>query len=546
MRNIEIPLKKDRDRVYRLFEMLPGVLSWLTLALPIILSLISPTLAAYFILAFLIVWFVKTIGLNIRMYQGYKRLNRAMGYDWHRFLKELDHPDRAFKSNDQNIWPHWHRDNLMAVKNREECLYKEDLYHVIVIALSIEGREVIEPTIKSVLKCDYDMKKVILIIANEERCPTSGPIAKEMVEQYKHHFHHMEAIEHPKDIPNEMIGKGANITYAARKIKQYLDKEKIDYNKVILTTLDSDNRPNPNYFAAVTYAFIACPDPLHTSFQPITIYTNNIWDAPAPMRVIAAGNSFWNIVLSLRPHMLRNFSAHSQSFQSLADTDYWSVRTIVEDGHQFWRTYFRYNGRHDVQTLMVPVYLDAVLTGSLKGTIKAQYKQIRRWAYGASDIAYVLQKGWREKNIVPKWDLLTKTGRLFESHWSWATAPLLLILGAFAPLYIASDSRLSIVANQLPVIASHIQTIAMIGLCTSIYLMIRLLPPKPVRYKTRHRFYMIIQWVYLPLTTIVFNSFAALESQTRLIFARHLGKFDITEKAVKDHSKPVSKTVSHQ
>ena len=123
--------------------------------------------------------------------------------------------------------------------------------------------------------------------------------------------------------------------------------------------------PHPQYFAAVTYAFIACPDPLHTSSQPITIYTNNIWDVPAPMRVIAAGNSFWNIVLSLRPHMLRNFSAHSQSMQTLVDTDFWSVRTIVEDGHQYWRTYFTYNGKHEVQSIMVPVYLDAVLSSTL-------------------------------------------------------------------------------------------------------------------------------------------------------------------------------------
>jgi hypothetical protein len=231
--------------------------------------------------------------------------------------------------------------------------------------------------------------------------------------------------------------------------------------------------------------------------------------------------------------MLRNFSAHSQSMQTLVDTDFWSVRTVVEDGHQYWRTYFRYNGKHEVQSIMVPVYLDAVLASSLKGTIKAQYKQIRRWAFGASDIPYVLQKGWREKNSVNKSDLLMKTARLIENHWSWATAPLLLLLGAFVPLYIAPHSRLSLVANQLPVMASRIQTIAMIGLFSSMYLTIRLLPPKPLRYKNRHWFYMIIQWVYLPFTTIIFNSFAALDSQTRLIFGRYLGKFDITEKAVK-------------
>ena len=535
MTNIEIPLVKDRDWVYRFFEMIPGLLSWSTLLLPVVLSLISPTLSAYFIIAFLIMWFIKVIGLNVRMYQGYKRINQNMAYDWPKLLEELDNPARAFKDYEQGVSPDWHRHNLIANHLRlNDRLRQKEIYHVVIIALSIEGREVIEPTVRSVLNCHYDMRKVILIIAYEERCgEQTETISHQLVKEYGHHFYHMEAVKHPADIPNEIIGKGGNITYAGHWAKSFLDEKGIPYEKVIVTTLDSDNRPHPQYFAAVSYAFIACPDRLHTSFQPITIYTNNIWDVPAPMRVIAAGNSFWNIVLALRPHMLRNFSAHSQSMQTLVDTDFWSVRTVVEDGHQFWRTYFRYNGRHEVQSIMVPVYLDAVLAGSLKATIRAQYKQIRRWAFGASDIAYVFQKGWREKNIVSKSDLLTKTGRLIESHWSWATAPLLLLLGGFVPLYIAPQSRLSMVANQLPVMASRIQIVAMIGLFSSMYLTIRLLPPKPIRYKNRRRLYMILQWVYVPLTTIIFNSFAALDSQTRLILGRYLGKFDITEKVVK-------------
>jgi hypothetical protein len=129
---------------------------------------------------------------------------------------------------------------------------------------------------------------------------------------------------------------------------------------------------------------------------------NNIWDAPAPMRVIATGNSFWNIILSMRPHMLRNFSSHAQPMEALIDTDFWSVRTIVEDGHQYWRTFFRYDGKHDVYPIYVPIYQDAVLTENYKKTLKAQFIQVRRWAWGASDIAYVAYLGFFRKNRIPK------------------------------------------------------------------------------------------------------------------------------------------------
>lgn len=535
MKQIEIPLVKDRDRTYRWFERIPGLLSWFTLSLPIILSIISPTLAAYFIIAYLLIWALKAIVLNIRVVQGYRRLNQHMSYEWQKFIDELDNPEKAFARYDQGISPPWHYRNLIQMQLRgDNRLRRPDILQAVIIAVYNESRDIIEPTIQSVLRADYDKKNILLLIAYEQRGGAEvKQTVNDLVSQYGDNFYHMEAVEHPKDLPNEVIGKGGNITYAGRRLKEILDDKKKQYDQVVVTTLDADNRPHPQYFGAVTYAYLACPDPIHTSFQPISMFTNNIWDVPAPMRVIATGNSFWNIVLALRPHMLRNFASHSQSMQTLVDTDFWSTRTIVEDGHQYWRTYFRYNGNHDVVPIMVPIYQDAVLASSYAKTLRAQFIQVRRWAWGASDIAYVLQTGWRKKNHVPKLDLFFKTTRLIEGHISWATASLILLLGAFVPLYLAPQASMSLVANQLPIIASRIQTFAMVGLFVSVYFSIRLLPPKPPRYKTRHRIYMILQWVYLPLTTIVYSSLAALVAQTRLLFGRYLGKFDVTEKVVK-------------
>jgi hypothetical protein len=245
--------------------------------------------------------------------------------------------------------------------------------------------------------------------------------------------------------------------------------------------------------------------------------------------VIATGNSFWNIALSMRPHMIRNFSAHAQSMQALLDTDFWSTRTIVEDGHQFWRTYFRYAGRHEVYPLYLPIYQDAVLAPTYRKTLKAQFVQLRRWAWGASDVAYVAEKGFFTPNRVPKRDLAAKFLRLLEGHVSWATAPLLLAFAAFIPVLLDPDN---FAAHQLPIVASRIQTIALVGIFVALFLSLKMLPPKPARYKRRRTLFMMLQWVLLPLTTIVFNALAALYSQTRLMLGWYLGKFDVTEKTV--------------
>ncbi len=537
MTDIEIPYKQDRGRLYRFFEILPGALSWTMLFLPLILSLINVTFASVFILAYLLIFFVRSMGVNVRAFQGYNLMSKQRRMPWRDMLDELE--------SGEVISPHakrpkWHINNLLAFKVKPALIKPSEVVHAVMIATYNESREVLEPTIKSVVNSDYDMKKVILVLAYEERGGQQvARQAKELIAQYKDTFKFAIAVQHPADIEGEIRGKGGNITYAGRVLQSHLEKEQIDPKNVIVTTLDADNRPDKNYLPALTYMYCVYPDPLHISIQPISMYTNNIWDAPAPMRVIATGNTYYNIVLALRPHMLRNFSAHAQSMAALIETDFWSVRTIVEDGHQFWRSYFRYDGNYRVIPLYVPIYQDAVLADGYLKTFKAQFIQLRRWTYGASDIAYVVTHGFFMKNKVPRYDMVTKTLRLIEGHVTWAVGAIISATAGFIPGLIHHDSY---AANEIPIIVSNIQTVALIGLSASLFICFKTLPPKPERYKRHRTVFMLLQWVFLPVTTIAFGAFAALYSQTRLMFGKYLDKFDVTEKAVVTAS---GETISH-
>ncbi len=427
--------------------------------------------------------------------------------------------------------PAWHATNIERLETYPALVKPSEAIHTVMIAIYNESKEIVEPTVQAVINSNFDMKKVILLIAYEQRGGTETKrLSQYLIEKYGQQFMYAEAIEHPQDMKDEVIGKGGNITYAGRKHKKWLEQQGIDPSRVILTTLDSDNRPHPNYFAALTYTYCLCPQPKYISFQPIAMYTNNIWDAPALMRVIATGNSFWNIILTMRPHLIRNFSSHAQSMAALIETDFWSVRTIVEDGHQFWRTYFRYDGKHEVYPIYIPIYQDAVLAEGYRRTLKAQFVQVRRWAWGASDIAFVITKGFLTKNNVPRRDMIAKTARLIESHLSWATAPIIITFSAFIPILFNPQD---IAANQLPNMASKIMTVAMAGLAITMFLSFKALPPKPARYKRHRNILMVIQWVLLPVSTLIYSATAALNAQTRLFFGWYLDKFDVTEKAVK-------------
>ena len=527
MTNIEIPLPEDRHGWYRFFEMLPALMSYLILLMPLLLSFISVTAAALFVLAYIIIYFTRGVAYAIRVLAGYRTMKQHQKLNWPELMNEIDQKKVSKKQIDR---PKWHINNLENCIDKPPLVQPSEIIHAVIIALYKESIEVIEPTIKSIIDSDYDTKKVILIIAYEERGgDRTREIASELIKRYHDKFYYCKAIMHPNGIKNEVIGKGGNITYAGRQLAIYLEKVHIDPIRVIVTTLDADNRPDRQYFAALSYLFAVAPDPIRVSYQPLPMFTNNIWDVPALMRAIAVGNNFFYLVLTQRPHLERNFSAHAQSMRALIDMDFWSVRTIVEDGHQYWRSYFHYDGHYQVYPLSIPIYQDAVLAKGYIRTLKAQFMQLSRWTYGASDIAYVAKYGFRRHNHISKHDLIPKFLRALEGHITWATGPLLLLISGFVPALLHPQSY---AANTLPLVVSHIQQVGLAGLTISLFVAVKTLPPRPARYK-RHRSVMVfIQWVFLIIAPLVYGSSAALYSQTRLLFGRYPSKFKTTEKAV--------------
>ncbi|MDB5170830.1 MAG: conserved rane protein of unknown function [Candidatus Saccharibacteria bacterium] len=539
MIDLEIPFEKDRKGHYRFFEILPGTLSWTLLFLPLILSFINVTVAVFFILAYLLVFFVRSIAYSIRSIAGYRTMKHHLKLDWNGMAADIEAGEVTGPTIER---PKWHHKNLSRLGVRVRQVKPSQLTHAVIIATVNESREVLEPTIQAVIDSDYDTQKMILVIAYEGRAGKEAEDrVQELIKLYGDKFQHAMAVMHPSNIPGEIIGKGGNVTHAGRALQKYLVAEKIDPEDVIVTTLDADNRPDKRYFAALSYLFCVVPDPSKASYQPLPMFTNNIWDAPTLMRVVATGNNLFYIVGTQRPHLARNFSAHAQPMQALIDMDFWSVRTIVEDGHHFWRSYFHFDGDYRVYPLSIPIYQDAVLAEGYLRTLRAQFVQLRRWTYGASDIAYIASKGFWHKNKAPKLDVLAKLMRSIEGHVSWATGTLLIYFAAFVPPLIAPQS---LAANELPLIVSRVQKIGIIGLLISVYVCMVTLPPRPARYRRHRSVLMLTQWIFLPVTSVCYGALAAFNSQTRLMFKRYLSKFDVTEKATVSASGKTTSTTA--
>src|SRR5205814_10027347 len=99
-------------------------------------------------------------------------------------------------------------------------------------------------------------------------------------------------------------------------------------------------------------------------------------------------------------------------------------------------------------------------------------------------------------------------------------------------IYSGGNSSSAYLGNQLPQLASRLQTVAMAGILVTLFISLKSLPPKPLRYRRHRSIWMVIQWIYLPITSIVYSSFAAIYAQARLLLGKYLG-FVVTEKAAK-------------
>lgn len=534
--DIEIPFPKDRHGWYRFFEILPGLLSFAIFFTPIVLSFFYVTAAALFIIVYVLILLIRAGAMSMRVIEGYGNIKKARKIDWESLLLDFYHPDRATShSNPKNSLIKAHISNMKRLQRGNLIdIMPDELLQVVIVATFNESQAIIHPTIDHVISSNgFANRKTVLYIAYEGRA--SEQKKRETLETlnlYKDKFYHAEAVEHPL-AGNEIAGKGANATYTARKIAKWVDEQGIDPSRVLVTVLDSDNRVDKNFFSILSYVYLSAENRKQKSYQPVALYNNNIWDVPAIMRICAISNTYFHMGNSMRPHALRNFSAHSQSLDALIDTDYWSTRTIVEDGHQFWRSYFRYDGDHEVLPLFAPIYQDAVYAGGRLRTTRAQFKQIRRWTYGASDVAYVATKAFFTKNKVNKWDALTKFGRLLESHVGWATSAPLILLSGWFPLFLNRQSNQNIVAQRIPSIVSGINTVALIALLFVVYVGIATLPQRPPHQRRSRALGFVWQWILTPVVGVVFNSVAAINSQTHLVFRRYIGTFDVTEKAVK-------------
>jgi hypothetical protein len=501
-------MQKFSHDTKRFFEILPGALTWTAIIGPIILATYYPFGIAIFVIVFDLYWFFRSIELASNIIKANKKMKIAAKVDWSEKLASLK----------KTITPSGY------------CL--EDVYQAIIIVAYKEPVELLELSIQSYINSHYDIKKrTILVLGTEERAGDHGKkLYDYLSNKFADKFLRFEHAVHPKDIGGEIKCKSANATYAAKHLKNIVDEMGISPKKIIVHNFDADTRTHKQYFSYVQYNFMHTPPDQPTCYQPIHIYNNNIWHTGAPMRVVAISSTFIFMHNTLRPSHFYNFSSRSDCFQTVIDIGYWTVNAIPEDSREYYDAFFHYKGNLTIQPQYIPLYMDAVLADNYWKTLVNQYNQLRRWAWGVVDVAYIAEKSWQDKNI--SWFVkIKKFLQHIESDFSRAVTAIFIGVFGWLPYIMNPDFHNTILGYQLRWVSQTILTLAAGGMITTIYLSFLMLPTRPTHFAPIKYIGFLFQWLLVPFVSIGLSSASAIDAQTRLMLGKYL-EYQVTEKAV--------------
>jgi cellulose synthase/poly-beta-1,6-N-acetylglucosamine synthase-like glycosyltransferase len=489
-----------QQKFKRLFEIVPGFISWGIIIIIIILAIWQPVTSAIIILTFDFYWIIRTVYLTTLLIMAHRKLSRQKNRDWLEDCRRL---------NPKQDW--------------------QRLYHLIIFPAYKEGLEILRPSLESLKECCYPKEKMIVVVSFEERYGPSKEHARVLESEFKNVFFGYLSTLHPDGLPGETRTKGANATWAARHAKEFLDKRTIPYEDVVVSCFDADTCVDPGYFGCLTYHFLTTPRPHQASYQPIPVYNNNIWHAPSFARLVEISASFSQMIESMRLEKFVTFSSHSMSFKTLVKINYWPVNMISDDSVVYWKAFLFYKGGYRVVPLYITVSMDIAYASNLFKTIGVQYKQKRRWAWGIENFPFLASDFVNNRDI-PWGKKIRRLYHLLESHITWAVWAVIIVLLTPLPILLggAFFNQLSIGYN-LPRITGLLFNFTLVASLIWVLLSRTILPPRPADVKWTKNITMIMEWIIVPFIILILGSTPALDAQTRLMLGKYM-EFYPTEK----------------
>ena len=484
----------------RLFEIVPGAAVWIIILSPIWGAFWIPHYVGYFVIFFDVLWFYVSFTTAIFGAICFSKLKKEINFDWASLAKSL------------------------------AKINKSKTHHIVLIPNYKEKFEKLDRALQSLINQDIGPKNLTVVLAMEEREGPQAKIRAKLLEaKFAKKFGNFFVTFHPL-LPGEVAGKSSNQAYAAKFVKtKLIDEQGLPIEDFTITTTDADSVFHQKYFTALTAKFLTDEARFTKFWQPAHLDYNNFWQVPFPVRMVTTISNVSRLANSEDPtRPLFIYSVYSASLKMVASVDFWDVDVIPEDWHMFLKCFYKLGGVVSVEPIRIPVYFDAPFAGSFIKTLITRYLQNRRHAWGAVDLSYAV----RQFFLHPEIPFLKKFARIAElarTHFVWSTHWFILTLGATIPTLINPVFAQTVAGHNLPTIARIILTTCLLALFAIILVDIKLRPVKPSYLPKWLGITNILQWFFLPVTTLLLSSLPGLDAHTRLMLGKRL-EYQVTEK----------------
>lgn len=488
-------VKHDRQ-IQRFLEILPGFVSWNLILFPFWGGFIVPMAVAYFVLLFDVFWLYKSTTIAFFATLAHLRIKASQKMNW---LGEVE------------FFPDWKK-----------------IQHFIIIPSYNEPLHLTERAIESVLAQDFPKKQFSVILAFEAREIGWQKKSAEILRKFRGKFGDLIVTEH-KLSKGETAGKHSNSRWAIRQAeKKLIISDKYDPNYITVTSCDVDHIFHPNHFSCLTYKFLDSPHRYERFWQAAIVFYNNFWRLPALCRVANTFGSIWSTASLARTDRLINQQNYSLSFNLLEKIDFWDPDVIPEDWHLFFKAFFKTKGKAEVEPIYLPLSADAAESTSFFKTLKNQYEQFKRWAWGVSDDPYVI-KNYFLSSEIPFWSKTLRTIRIIEDHFLWPVNWFIITLGINIPSFFNPNFKRTALGFNLPRLSSLILSLCLVFLVIILFLDTKQRPPRPKEISKLRVILLPFEFILMPIAGFIFTALPGLDAHTRLMLGKYL-KYRATEK----------------
>ena len=480
----------------RILEVAPPALAWIVLTSPAWAPIVAPELLGYFLVAFSAYWLWRSAEFTVGLLIGLVRLHISQRRDWAAAGANLPGYER--------------------------------MHHLVLVPTYRESDEILSETLECLARQTAPAERIAVVLAFEERDAQAPARAARLTERFASRFGTWLVTLHP-DLPGEVKGKSSNLAWAARRVQdELIAAGRLDQRNLLVTVCDADSRMDRQYLAALAHDVLSHPDGRLHIYQPAILFYANYSRLALPLRAVSSVFSLYSLARLAAAHRLVPQSTYSLSWWAARRVGFWDVDVVPEDSHMFFKVWLHLGKRVRARAIHLPVYADAAEGMNLWRSAASTYQQIRRWAWGVSDVPYLTLRTLQAQHI-PWYIRFSRVGWYIEEHLVWPSHWFLLTLGGLLPPLINQVwARSPLGAWQTAAFST------LLGLCLP-SLVLAIVSDLYLKWRSadEHKLGALLWglpgFALLPLTGLALVALPALDAHTRLLFGRPLA-YQVTEK----------------